>query len=75
MIVDHKWQPIVALIDDAIYLDTSGREAAKSMSSRHEGMKTGTDKQERIFFASYIVMAVMAIALITYSVCNLLPKL
>ncbi|MEJ2180239.1 MAG: hypothetical protein P8Y28_07330 [Gammaproteobacteria bacterium] len=75
MIIDHKWWPIVSLIGGAIYLDTSGREAAKSICFRHEGIKTGTDKQKRIFFASYIVMAIMAIALITYSVSNLLPKL
>ena len=75
MIINHEWWPIVSLIGGAIYLDTSGREAAKNISFRHEGIKTGTDKQQRIFFASYIVMAVIAIILITYSVIALVSRL
>lgn len=75
MIIDHEWWPIVSLIGGAIYLDTSGREAAKNISFRHEGIKTGTDKQQRVFFASYIVMAVIAIILITYSVSALVSRL
>ena len=68
MIIDHQWWPIVSLIGGAIYLDASGREAAKYLSFRHEGMSLGTERQQRIFFATYIVMAVIAIFLITYSV-------
>ena len=68
MIINHEWWPIMSLIGGAIYLDTSGREAAKNISFRHEGIKIGTDKQQKIFFSSYIVMAVIAIVLITYSI-------
>jgi len=75
MIADHQWWPIVSLIGGAIYLDTSGREAVKNISFRHEGINTGTDKQKKIFFASYIVMAAIAIILITYSVRILVTKL
>lgn len=75
MIADHEWWPIVSLIGGAIYLDTSGREAVKNISFRHEGINTGTDKQKKIFFASYIVMAAIAIILITYSVRTLVTKL
>ena len=75
MIMNHEWWPIVSLIGGAIYLDTSGREAAKNISLRHEGIKTGPDKQQRIFFASYIIMAVMAVILITYSVSALASRL
>jgi len=71
MIINHDWWSIMSLIGGAIYLDTSGREAAKNISFRHEGIKIGTDKQQRIFFSVYIVMAVIAIALITYSVSAL----
>lgn len=75
MIINHQWWPILSLIGGAIYLDTSGREAVKNLSFRHEGFKTGTDRQQRIFFASYVVMAVIAIALIVYSVSALVSRL
>jgi hypothetical protein len=71
MITNHDWWPIISLIGGAIYLDTSGREAAKSLSFRHEGIKVGTDKQQRVFFASYLVMAIIAIVLIIYSISSL----
>jgi len=75
MIINHEWWPIMSLIGGAIYLDTSGREAAKSISFRHEGIKIGTDKQQRLFFASYIVMAVIAIILIVYSINVLVSRI
>lgn len=75
MIINHDWWPIMSLIGGAIYLDASGREAAKNISFRHEGMLTGTDKQQKIFFSSYIVMAVIGITLITYSVSVLVSRL
>ena len=75
MIINHEWWPIVSLIGGAIYLDTSGREAVKNISFRHEGIKTGADKQQKIFFSSYIVMAVIAIIVITYSVNVLVSRL
>ena len=74
MILNHPLWPYVSLIGAAIYFDASGREAAKNLSFRHEGIKTGTEKQERIFFASYIVMAAIAVVLITYSTLVLISK-
>ena len=47
MIINHEWWPIMSLIGGAIYLDTSGREAVKNISFRHEGIKTGTEKQKK----------------------------
>ena len=75
MIINHEWWPIMSLIGGAIYLDTSGREAVKNISFRHEGIRIGTDKQKRLFFASYVVMAVIAITLIVYSVSALESQL
>ena len=68
MILNHDWWPIVSLIGGVIYLDSSGREAVKNLSFRHEGKKAGPDKQQRIFFASYLVMAITAIIIIIYSI-------
>lgn len=74
MIVDHKYWSIVGLIGGAIYLDTSGREAAKILSFRKEGVRLGTEKQQRVFFASYIVMAFMSLVIMGYSIIVLVSK-
>jgi len=75
MIIDHNWWPIVALIGGAIYLDTSGREAAKNISFRHEGIRVGSEKQKSVFFGSYILMAIIGVVLIVYSVRELALQL
>ena len=74
MIIDHEWWPAVGLIGGAIYFDASGREAAKYISFHHEGVEMGTEKQQKIFFSTYIVMAVIAIGLIAYSINALSSK-
>jgi len=71
MIIDHQWWPIMSLIGGAIYFDTAGREAVKNLSFQHEGIKVGTENERRVFFASYIVMAVIAIVVIVYSLVSL----
>ena len=68
MIINHEWWPVISLIGGAIYLDTSGREAAKNIAFRHEGIKVGSDKQQKIFLTSYIIMAILGITLILYSI-------
>lgn len=71
MIIDNGWWPVVSLIGGAIYVDTSGREAAKNISFRHEGVRTGSESQKMVFFISYIIMAVLGAILIAFSVSNL----
>lgn len=73
MILDSPCWPLAGLVGGAIYLDTSGREAAKIISFRKEGVRLGPEKQQKVFFASYIVMAFMGLVLIGYSVKELLP--
>ena len=73
MILDSPYWPLVGLVGGAIYLDTSGREAAKIISFRKEGVRLGPEKQQKIFFASYIVMAFMGLVLIGYSLIEHLP--
>lgn len=74
MILDHAWWPVVALIGGSIYFDTSGREAMKILSFRHEGVRIGGEVQQRLFFASYGVMVLMAIVLMLYA-CSALLEL
>ena len=72
MIIDHHWWQIIALIGGAIYFDTSGREAAKFLSLKKEGIKLGTIKQQQMFFSSYIAMAVVGLFVMIYSLSNIL---
>ncbi len=67
MIVDHRWWPIVALVGGAIYLDTSGREAAKNLSFRKEGLRLGGESQQKLFFASYILMGLIGLVVVLYA--------
>ena len=72
MIVDHDWWPMISLLAGAIYFDASGREAAKNISLRHEGFRVGTEKQKKFFFSTYFLMAIIGVALIIYSVRELI---
>ena len=72
MIVDHAWWPILGLLGGAIYLDAAGREAVKIISLRKEGFRLGTQTQQRLFFSSFIVMAIMGLVVIAYALVVLL---
>lgn len=67
MVLDHPAWPLVALFGGAIYIDTAGREAAKNLSFKHEGFRIGPPKQQKFFFATYIMMAVLGIVVVAYS--------
>ncbi len=71
MITNHDWWQIISLIGASIYFDTSGREAAKILCFRHEGFRTGTTNQQRLFFATYLIMAGLAILVISYSLYSI----
>jgi len=60
MVINNPVWPLVAFFGSAIYLDTAGREAAKILSFKHEGIRIGSTKQQRFFFATYIIMAVIS---------------
>ena len=67
MVLNHSYWPIVALFGGAIYIDTAGREAAKILSFKHEGLRLGSAKQQRLFFSTYIIMAVLGTAVVVYA--------
>ena len=72
MIINHPFWPYASLIGGAIYFDASGREAAKILSFKHEGINTGTTKEQKLLFATYIIMAIIAVIVIAASLDNLL---
>jgi hypothetical protein len=72
MVINHPLWPYVALIGGAIYFDASGREAAKNLSLKHEVFKIGTPQQQKVFFASYVIMVVIGVGIVGYALAALL---
>jgi hypothetical protein len=70
IINDTAW-PIFALFGGAMFLDAAGREAAKILSFKHENIRIGTPRQQKFFFSTYWIMALLAIAAIISSVATL----
>lgn len=67
MVMNNSAWPLVAFFGGAIYFDTAGREAAKILSFKHEGIRIGSKKQQRFFFSTYIIMALISIIVLVYS--------
>ena len=64
MLLDHPLWTLMALAAGSIYLDAAGREAVKNLSFRHAGLATGTQQQQKGYFASYLVMAAFGVTAI-----------
>ena len=75
MVINHAWWPVIALIGAAIYIDTAGREAAKNLSFRHEGIKSGSEQEQKFFFPTYIIMLVLGLIVLLYSLLPLINLL
>ena len=72
MVLDHSYWPVVSLLAGAIYFDTSGREAAKNLSFRHEGLRVGPPGQSKFFFSTYFMMAALAVATISTALLEMM---
>ncbi|MES9970523.1 MAG: hypothetical protein ABW092_10860 [Candidatus Thiodiazotropha sp.] len=75
MVLDSASWPLVALFAGAIYLDTAGREAVKILSFKHQGMKIGSPTQQKAFFSTYYIMAILAVAVVVYAISEIIPLL
>ena len=71
MAIKHPAWPLCAFFGGAVYFDAAGREAAKILSFKHEGIRTGSPRQHRFFLATYVIMAVLAVVAVFYSVAEL----
>lgn len=67
MVINHAWWPVIAIIGAAIYIDASGREAAKNLSFRHEGIKSGSEREQKFFFPTYIIMLILGVIVLLFS--------
>ena len=67
MVVNSPAWPLFALFAGAIFIDSAGREAVKILSFKHEGVRIGAPKQQRLFFATYYIMLALGIVVVVYS--------
>ncbi len=67
MVAENSWWPWVALIAGGILVDTAGREAAKGLGLRAEGVRIGAPNEVRVYFGFFALMAAVGLALIIYS--------
>ena len=67
MVINHALWPVIALIGAAIYIDAAGREAAKNLSFRHEGIKSGSEREQKLFFPTYIIMLILGVVVLLFS--------
>jgi hypothetical protein len=75
MVINHSWWPLVALIGAAIYIDAAGREAAKNLSFRHEGIQSGSKQEQKLFFPTYIIMLILGVVVVLFSLQPLINLL
>ena len=71
MVADHRWWPYVALVASGVYLDTAGREAAKHLGLRAEGVRIGGQSEVRLYFGFVTLMAVTGLAVLAFAVADL----
>ena len=67
MLMDHYWWPYLSLIAGGIYLDAGGRETAKCLSLRKNGIRMGTSKDIKILFSFFTLMIAVGLWVIIYS--------
>ena len=71
MVLDHALWPVMAFFGGAIYFDTAGRESAKILSFKHEGLRVGPPGQHRFFISTYVIMIILAVLAIVFSLASL----
>ncbi|MGI9556369.1 MAG: hypothetical protein ACR2N5_00345 [Solirubrobacterales bacterium] len=72
MLIDTSWWPWVALVAGGVYVDTGGREAAKVLGLRAEGIRVGTERERRTLFGLYALLAAAGLALIAHALVVLI---
>ena len=71
MIIDHAWWPYLSLAGGAVFIDAAGREAAKNLSMRAEGVRIGSAAEQALVFGTYVVMGVLGAVAVIYALVAL----
>ena len=67
MLTNNHWWPYFSLIAGGIYFDVAGREVAKLLSLRGEGIRIGTPQELKFVAAFFFTMFIIATGVIIYS--------
>ncbi|MBN1268034.1 MAG: hypothetical protein JXB04_00460 [Kiritimatiellae bacterium] len=71
MLANLPWWPYIALIAGGIYLDAAGREVAKLMCLRKEGIRIGSPRDQWIAATFFLLMLLIALSVIVYALAAL----
>lgn len=71
MLLDCASWPYLALVAGGVHVDTAGREAAKLLGLRAQGIKTGDEKEVRVGLGFFVVMALIGAWAIVYALLRL----
>lgn len=52
ILINHPWWPGAAMIGGAAFVDAGGREAAKNLGLRGQGVRTGSPAERRLLMAT-----------------------
>jgi hypothetical protein len=68
MLIDNDWWPYVALIAGGVHVDAGGREAAKYLALRKNGVRVGSAKDVRTAVGAYIALIVIGLWMLAFAV-------
>ncbi len=61
LLMKHPWWPIFGLVAGGVHIDTAGREVAKLLGLRREGVKGLSDKEWQATVGMFGIMAVVGL--------------
>ncbi len=59
MLIDHGWWPYAAMIGGGAFVDAGGREAAKVLGLRGQGVRVGSQREQRLIFGAFLCLIVI----------------
>lgn len=72
MLVQHVWWPYAALVAGGIHVDVGGRETAKILGLRAQGVRIGSAREVRLGLVLLPLLTLVGAALVVYSLTVLL---
>ncbi len=67
MLIDHAWWPCLALVAGGVCVDAAGREGAKTLGLRRHGVRTGSEKETRVFVVFLGLMSLIGVWCIIFA--------
>jgi hypothetical protein len=67
MLLGHAWWPYATLVAGGVWVDAGGREIAKHVALRHQGIKVGTPREQRSALAFLWIMLAVGLWVTIYA--------